>query len=70
MRHAGNAHELFEVAGDELRPIVRDESRRGAGMQLASSLQDRLYVGFSHGFADLPVHDSAAEPIEARGAVP
>ena len=27
MRHAGDPNELLEVAGDELRPIVRDDPR-------------------------------------------
>ena len=69
VRHAGDAHKLLEVARNELRPVVGDDTRLGARVQLATSLQDRFDVGLAHGFTNLPVHDGAAESVEDRAQV-
>ena len=41
-------HELLEVASDELRAIVGDDSRLGFQVLLLGSLQDHFDIGFSH----------------------
>jgi hypothetical protein len=62
--HAGDAEELFEVLGDELRPVVGDDAWRFAGEGFASALDDGFDVGFLHFFADFVVDDEAAATIE------
>ncbi len=49
MGHARQANELFEVLGNELRAIVRDNPRPGLGEPLAGSLQHDLDVLFGQG---------------------
>jgi hypothetical protein len=62
--HAGDANELFELAGNELWAVVADDARCGGGEGFASALQDDLHVGFLHFFADFEVNDEATGPIE------
>ncbi len=64
--HAGNADELFEVLGDELGPVVRDDARTGVGILFAGALQDNFDVGFLHFFADVVADDEAAAAVEYR----
>src|SRR5208282_1679916 len=62
--HSTYADELLEVLGDELRPVVRDDSGPLAGKLLSSPLDDRLHLAFFHGLADLPVDDEPAVAVE------
>lgn len=64
MGHAGQADERLELLGDELRPMVGDDARRGAGMQFTGALQDRLHVSFRHRSADVPMHDETTATVE------
>jgi len=64
VRHAGEADEFLKVAGDELRPIVRDDARASLGELLFGPLQDQLDVGFGRGSPDVPGNDGAAVAIE------
>src|SRR4051794_26552284 len=73
MGHAADADELLEVLGEELRAVVADEARRGAGELFAAALDDGLHVGFLHFLADFPVNDETAAPVkdgaeEVKGA--
>src|SRR5437867_3895914 len=52
--HAAEADEFLEVAGDELRPVVRDDAGRGPRKLLPRPLQNDLDFGFGHRFANLP----------------
>ena len=64
--HAGDADELLEVLGDELRAIVADDARPGVGVSLAGALENGFHVDFLHFLADFPVNDEAAAAIEDR----
>src|SRR3972149_8564503 len=64
VRHAREADEFFEVAGDELWPVVGDNAGPGRWEPLLGPLQDQLDVGLGHGSSDVPVNDGAAEAIE------
>jgi hypothetical protein len=66
VRHSGDADELLEIAGDELRAVVGDDSWLGIGERFMRPLKDRFNVGFLHFFADFPVDDEAAEAVEDR----
>jgi len=69
MGHAAEANELFEIASDELRPIVGDNPGRGLREQLPGPLQDDLDFAFGHRFANLPVHQVAAVAIQHAAEV-
>ena len=62
--HAADADELLEVLGDELRSVVADDPRRGAGELFAGALDDGFHVAFLHFLADFPVDDEAAAAVE------
>ncbi len=64
MGHAGDADELLEVLGDELRAVVGDDAWSDAGIGFAGALDDGFHVGFLHFLADFPVDDEAAAAIE------
>ena len=64
MRHAADADELFEVLGDKLRPVVRDDPRLCIGKFLLCPLQDDFHIRLGHRLADVPVHDVSAEAIQ------
>ncbi len=69
MSHSTDSEELLEVPGDELRAVVRDDSRSRAGEPLAGPLDDRLDIGLGHAFADLPVDDVTAAAVEQAAEV-
>jgi len=62
--HAGDADEVLEVLGDELRTVVGDDAWPGVGVGLPSSLQDGLHGGFLPILADFVVDDEAAAAVE------
>ena len=64
MRHARDADELLEIASDELRAVVGDDSRLRFRVLLLGSLQNHFDVGFSHGLPEIPMHEETAEPIQ------
>ncbi len=64
MSHAGDADELFEITGDELRPVVGDDAGVRAGELFAGTLQDGFHVDFLHFLADFPVDEETAVAVE------
>jgi hypothetical protein len=66
MGQTGDADELFEIAGNELRTVVADDSRLGMRIFFQAALEDDL---FGHGLAQLPVNDCARAAIEQRAEV-
>ena len=44
MRHPGNADELFEIPGDKLRPVVRNDRWPGFGELLPGPLKNDFHV--------------------------
>lgn len=69
MRHAANPYELLKVFADELGAIIRDDARRLVRVFLSSTLKDRLDIKLLHLLANLPVHNTAAIPVDYRGHV-
>ena len=61
---AGEADELFEVAGDELRSVVADDAGFLTGVFFEGHLQDEFDVSLGHRLAQFPVHDGPATAIE------
>ena len=57
---AGEVDEAADVAGDELRAVVGDDPRTGAGMRLEGALEDEFDVGLGHAIEEVPVDDVAA----------
>src|SRR5581483_6060558 len=64
VRHARDANELLEVASDELRTIVGDDSRLRFRVLLLGSLQDHFDISLSHGLSQIPMHEERTEPIQ------
>ena len=69
MGQTGDADELFEIAGNELRAVIRDDSRFGVGIFFHAALQDDFDVGLGHSLAQLPVYDCARAAVEQRAEV-
>jgi hypothetical protein len=65
----GDADELFEIARNELRAVVGDDSRFGVWIFFQAALEADLHVGFSHGLAQFPVYDCAGVAVEQRAEV-
>jgi len=61
VRHARDANELLEVASDELRAIVGDDSRLGFQVLLLGSLQYHFDIGFSHRLTQIPMHEETTK---------
>jgi hypothetical protein len=62
--HSAQPDELVEVASDELRAVVSDNSRMSVGELFSGSLQDNLDIGFAHRFAEFPVNDVTTTAIQ------
>ena len=69
VRHARDANELLEIASDELRAVVGDDSRLRFRVLLLGSLRNHFDVGFSHGPPEIPMHEETAEPIQNAAQV-
>ncbi len=69
MRHARDANELLEVASNELRAIVGDDSRPRLRVLLLGSLQNHFDISFSHGLTQIPMHEETTEPIQNAAQV-
>ena len=65
MRHARDANELLEVASNELRTIVGDDSRLHFRVLLLGSLQDHFDIGLPQ----IPMHEETTEPIQNAAQV-
>lgn len=64
MRHSRDANELFEIARDELRPIICDDSRPCIGMLFSRSLKDGFNVEFLHFLADFPMYNRSTTSVQ------
>jgi len=65
--HSAQSNEVFEVFGDELRSVVRDDSGCHAGVFFASGLENDFDIDLLHFFTNVPMDDTSAESIEDRG---
>ncbi len=66
MLHATKPNEVFEITGNELRPIVTDNSRPGLGKLLTRSLEHNFDIARCHGRPDFPVDNEPTVAIENR----
>src|SRR6202161_1645270 len=57
MRHARDANELFEVASDELRPVVRDDPRLRHRVLLLGAFENYFDIRFPDGLTQGPMHE-------------
>ena len=69
VRHSADADEVFEVIADELRSVVRYDSRFGVRVRFPSPLQDGLHIPFLHLFANLPMNDGPAIAVDDAGHI-
>jgi len=58
------ADKFLEVFGDELRPVVADDSGPGLGIGFPSALDDDLGIGLPHLWANVPGQDAAGSAVE------
>src|ERR1035441_7244814 len=69
VRHARDPDELLEVLGDELRPVVRDDSGPRLRVLLLGPLQDDLDVRLGHPLPQIPMDDVPAVAVENAAQV-
>jgi hypothetical protein len=62
--HARDTDELLKVLGDELRTVVRDDTRPRFRVKFLGTLQDDLDVRLGHRLPQISVHDAAAEAVQ------
>jgi hypothetical protein len=65
--HPTQANEVLEVFGNELRPVVRDDSGCHAGVRFANWLENDFDIDLLCFFTNVPMDDTAAEFIQDRG---
>ena len=69
MRHPGYPDELFEVFGNELRPVVGNDSRSGSRVLFFRSLKNDFNLFLGHLLSDLPMDDGTTATIEKAAQV-
>ncbi len=57
MGHPVDPDKLFEVLGNKLRPIVRNNPGMRFGKLFPGSLEDNFNITFCHRLSDLPMND-------------
>lgn len=69
MGHAGDPNELLEVARDELRSVVRDDSGFRLRILFLGSLQENFDRRFGHRLAQIPMHQETTVSIQHTAQV-
>ena len=69
MRHARDAYELLEIAGNELRTIVRDNAGLRFRVLFLGAFENYFDVSFAHRLAQIPMHEETAEAIQNAAQV-
>ena len=64
MRHARDADELLEIAGNELRTIVRDNAGLRFRVLFLGAFENYFDISFAHRLAQIPMHEETAEAIQ------
>ena len=67
--HTGDSDELFEVPGNELRPVVADNPWSSVRESLSRPLNHKFHIPLRHRLPNVPVNDVAAASIEHRHEV-
>jgi hypothetical protein len=60
---------FLDVAGNELRTIVRDDAWLRFRVLFLGSLQNHFDISFSHGLTQIPMHEETTEPIQNAAQV-
>ena len=72
MGHSCDAYELFEVSGDELGAVIRDDLRSCIEVLFPASLDNRFDIDLLHFLPDCPMNNLARTTVQdaahARGA--
>ena len=69
MRHARDSTKLLEVASDELRPIVGDDSRPRFWVLFLGAFEDYFDISFPHGLPQISMHEETTEPVQNAAQV-
>ena len=69
MRHARDADELLEIAGDELRAIVRDNAWLRLRVLFLGAFENYFNIRFPHRLAQIPMHEEATEAVQNAAQV-
>jgi len=67
--HPRASNELLEIASNELRAIVGDDSRLRFRVLLVGSQQDHFDIRFSHRLTQIPMHEETTEPNQNAAQV-
>ena len=63
MRHARDANELLEIAGNELRAIIRDDAWLRFRVLFLGAFENDFDIRLPHRLAQIPMHEETAEPV-------
>ena len=69
MRHARDANELLQIAGNELRAIVRDNAWLCFRVLFLGAFENYFDISFPHRLAQIPMHKETAEPVQNAAQV-
>ena len=64
MGHSCDTYEFFEVSGDELGAVIRDDSRSCIGVLFSASLDNRFDINLLHFLADFPMDNRAGATVQ------
>jgi hypothetical protein len=63
MLHPTQTNKMFEIPGDKLRAIIRDNPGSGLRECFSSPLQNRFHISLSHRGPDFPMDNVTAVSI-------
>ena len=66
MSQASDPDELFEVTGNELRPIIGDNAGLNTGILLQGRLDDDFNLSLGHRATQLPMEHGSGTAIQDR----
>jgi len=69
MRHAQDANKLLEIAGNELRAVVRDDAWLRFRVLFLGAFENYFDISFPHRLAQIPMHEETPEPVHNAAQV-
>ena len=69
MRHARDANELLEIAGNELRTIIRDDAWLRFRVLFLGAFENYFDIRFPHRLAQIPMHEESTEAVQNAAQV-
>ena len=61
MRHTREPNELFEIAGNELRAVVRDNAGLRFRVLFLGAFENYFDIRFRYGLSQIPMREETAE---------